>query len=91
VRIKKPLTTRSAAMKIKALAAFREAGHDVTAIIDQASDHHWLDFYALKEIEVPKMAKAAVEQTRQYLEAEKRREVSAPPPNIRQLVRRLVA
>lgn len=88
VRIKKPLTMRSFTMKIKALKAFHDAGHDVTAIVDQATDHHWLDFYAVKEIEVPNIAKAAIQQTAQYLESERSRPVCAPPAAVRQLFRR---
>lgn len=49
VRIKKPLTPRVIRQKLALLQQFKDRGHDVNAVIDAATNGHWLDFYEPKE------------------------------------------
>ena len=51
-RIKKPMTPRVVRQKLALLQRFKEAGHDVNAVIDAATNGHWLDFYQPKELEL---------------------------------------
>jgi hypothetical protein len=51
-RIKKPMTPRVIRQKLALLQRFKDAGHDVNAVIDAATNGHWLDFYQPKEIEI---------------------------------------
>lgn len=51
-RIKKPMSPRSVKQKLILLQKFKDAGHDVNAIIDAATDGHWLSFYEVKEPEI---------------------------------------
>jgi hypothetical protein len=53
VRIKKPLTARSVRQKLVLLQRYKDAGWEVNAVIDTATERCWLDFYAPKEVEVP--------------------------------------
>lgn len=48
-RIKKPMTERAVALKIKALEEFRDAGHDLTRILDQSTENNWTDLYEPKD------------------------------------------
>lgn len=49
-RIKKPMTARSIRQKLALLQKYRDAGHDVNAILDTAAERCWLDFYEPKQI-----------------------------------------
>jgi hypothetical protein len=51
-RIKKPMTPRVIRQKLALLQRFKDAGHDVSAVIDAATNGHWLDFYEPKEIAI---------------------------------------
>jgi hypothetical protein len=51
-RIKKPMTPRVIRQKLALLQRFKDAGHDVNAVIDAATNGHWLDFYEPKEIAI---------------------------------------
>jgi hypothetical protein len=51
-RIKKPMTPRVVRQKLVLLQRFKDAGHDVNAVIDAATNGHWLDFYEVKEPEI---------------------------------------
>jgi hypothetical protein len=48
-KAKKPMTARAEAMQIKALEQFKEAGHDITVILDQSTANNWTDLYEPKE------------------------------------------
>ena len=48
-KIKKPMTERAVELKLKALAAFRDAGDDIEKILDQSTENSWSDLYPLKE------------------------------------------
>lgn len=52
-RIKKPMTPRVIRQKLALLQRFHEAGHDVNAVIDAATNGHWQDFYVPKAIDIP--------------------------------------
>lgn len=43
------MTDRAVDLKIKALAAFRDDGQDVGAILDQSTENGWTDIYPLKD------------------------------------------
>lgn len=51
-RIKKPMTPRVIRQKLALLQKFRDAGHDVNAVIDAATNGHWQDFYEPREIAI---------------------------------------
>lgn len=51
-RIKKPLTARSARIKLKLLHEYHVKGHDVNQVIDTATERCWLDFYEPRKIEI---------------------------------------
>ena len=51
-RIKKPMTQRVIRQKLALLQRFKDAGHEVNAVIDAATNGHWLDFYEPKAIEI---------------------------------------
>ena len=51
-RIKKPMTPRVIRQKLALLQRFKDAGHDVNAVIDAATNGHWLDFYEPRAIEI---------------------------------------
>lgn len=81
-KAKKPMTERAQAMQIKALEKFRDAGHDIAAILDQSTANNWTDLYELKERRaagtekrhaLPQLGKhgnATAEQARQWLETQ---------------------
>lgn len=48
-KLRKPMTPRAIELRIKDLAAFRDAGQDVGAILDQSTSNSWTDLYPLKE------------------------------------------
>ena len=48
-RIKKPMTARVIRQKLARLQAFKSAGFDVNEVIDEATNGHWLDFYATEK------------------------------------------
>ncbi len=85
-RIKKPMTTRIAAQKLALLQKFKDAGHDVTAIIDAATNGHWLDFYPTREVEITTIKRR--ETSEEYVArvareaAAERARVTPPPSNI---------
>jgi hypothetical protein len=58
-RIKKPMTPRVIRQKLALLQRFKDAGHDVNAVIDAATNGHWLDFYEPKEIAITQKATSA--------------------------------
>jgi hypothetical protein len=51
-RIKKPMTPRVIRQKLALLQKFKDAGHDVNAVIDAATDGHWLSFYEVNEPDI---------------------------------------
>ena len=48
-KIKKPMTDRAAQLRINDLEKFKDAGHDVAAILDQSTASSWTDLYLPKE------------------------------------------
>lgn len=48
-KAKKPMTARAEAMQIKALDAFRAAGHDLAVVLDQSTANNWTDLYEPKD------------------------------------------
>ena len=100
-RIKKPMTPRIIRQKLALLQKVKDAGHDVNAWIDAATNGHWLDFYQPKELEMTKVS-AAPAQTSAYLEdlaahsaeatampAERRAEVAAALQRAKASIRRV--
>lgn len=55
-KLKKPMTDRAMELRIKDLEAFRDAGHDLTAILDQSTANNWTDLYEPKERRSPSTA-----------------------------------
>jgi hypothetical protein len=51
-RIKKPMSARVIRQKLALLQRFKDAGHDVNAVIDAATNGHWLDFYEPRTVEI---------------------------------------
>lgn len=62
-RIKKPMTPRVIRQKLALLQRFHSAGHDVNAVIDAATNGHWLDFYEPKEIAISVKSTSAARVT----------------------------
>ena len=62
-RIKKPMTPRVIRQKLALLQRFKTAGHDVNAVIDAATNGHWLDFYVPKVIDIPCVTPSAARVT----------------------------
>ena len=85
----KPFTTRAATLILYELQRIKDAGHCPNAALDQSTLRGWADVWPAKAKDIQKVG-GMVDETRQYLEAEKRREVVAPPANIREMVRRAV-
>lgn len=46
---KKPMTPRAEAMQVKSLQGWRDAGHDIEAILDQSTRNNWIDLFEVKE------------------------------------------
>ena len=51
-RIKKPMTARVVRQKLALLQRFKDAGHDPNAILDAATNGHWLDFYEPRDVQI---------------------------------------
>jgi hypothetical protein len=96
-RIKKPMTPRIIRQKLALLQKVKDAGHDVNAWIDAATNGHWLDFYQPKELELTPRASSEADRTQAYLDSQKpqectperRAEVSAMLANVRANIRRV--
>jgi hypothetical protein len=58
-RIKKPMTPRVVRQKLVLLQRFKDAGHDVNAVIDAATNGHWLDFYEPREVSITQKTTSA--------------------------------
>lgn len=48
-KLRKPMTDRAMGLRIRDLAAFRDAGQDIEKILDQSTANGWTDLYPLKE------------------------------------------
>lgn len=48
-KLKKPMTDRAIELRIRDLAAWRDEGHNIEAILDQSTTNSWTDLYPLKE------------------------------------------
>lgn len=48
-KLKKPMTDRAVELRIKDLEQFRDAGHDIAAILDQSTMNNWTDLYEVKD------------------------------------------
>lgn len=70
-RIKKPLTPRMIRQKLARLQEFKEAGYDVTSIIDEATNGYWLDFYQPKDKPIERKAGSQAEETKQWLDSQR--------------------
>ena len=46
---KKVMTPRAMELRIKDLEQFRDAGHDLVAVLDQSTANNWTDLYEPKE------------------------------------------
>ena len=62
-RIKKPMTPRVVRQKLALLQRFKDAGHDVNAVIDFATDRHYLDFYPVRDVDVPNVTPSTARVT----------------------------
>ena len=47
-KIKKPMTERAMELKFKELKKFKDAGHDITVILDKSTENSWTDLYEPK-------------------------------------------
>lgn len=57
-REKYPMTDRVIRQKLALLQRYKEAGWDVNAVIDKATEMKWRDFYPPRDIDIPiKLAK----------------------------------
>lgn len=51
----KPMTDRARTLQVKKLATFKDAGHDVGAVLDQSTANDWTDLYEPKAMNVVPM------------------------------------
>ena len=55
--IKKPMTSRAEVLVLKTLYAFKAAGHDPNAALDQSTLCNWQDVYEPKQKEITKLVR----------------------------------
>lgn len=87
IKDKKPMTPRSAKARLARLMEFRAKGHDVTAIIDEAINGHWLDFYEPKDKPITDKRQTRCEA---LVEMDKHK-AEPPSPEVRERMQSLVA
>ena len=64
---KKAMSPRSERERLARLYELKAAGHDPNKSLSEALNGHWLDFYEPQDKSITKTAKAAVEETAEYL------------------------
>lgn len=86
IKDKKAMTPRSMVARLKRLQDLKDAGYDPLQCLDEAINGHWLDFYAPRE---KRIESAAPVQTNQWLKEHANREYTAPPPELKELAKKL--
>ena len=84
--IKKPLTPRAALLILRDLQQIKDAGHDPNAALDQSTVCGWRGVWPSKE---KRIESAAPVQTNQWLKEHANREYTAPPPELKELAKKL--
>ena len=79
-KIRKPMTVRVIRQKLARLAEFKAKGHDVTRVIDEATNGCWLDFYEPREKPISSV-KDHASDTRVYLDSLEQQRVQSLLPS----------
>lgn len=86
---KKAMTPRSMVARVRRLQELKNAGHDPLQCLDEAINGHWLDFYAPRDKPIEPASRSEADKTAQYLAEKEERGFTAPPPELREVVKRL--
>ncbi len=80
-QMRAPLTPYAEKLIIRELVKLKTAGEDPQACLEQSVMLGWRDVYPLREKRISTV-KTAVEETKQMLEAEARRKLEGPSPEV---------
>lgn len=89
IKDKKAMTDRSMVARIKRLQELKDAGHDPLHCLDEAINGHWLDFYVPKEKPIEAAPQSQAEKTAEMLRQREERGYTAPPPELKDLAKKL--